>query len=123
MIKILAGDEIKIEIIDNDIKVEDDSNLPGEMKINTNLQLISNVAKPPLKPNTHSSLEVFQNKCLKIQSRNNVKYRPYNILRTSKNSLVGLPKENMVKILPKPSWKIQFHIAKERIPKTETKSL
>ncbi|XP_060847475.1 uncharacterized protein LOC132927038 [Rhopalosiphum padi] len=122
MIKILADDEIKIEITDDDIKVEDDNNLPGEMKNYSNPQLMLNVAKPPLKPYIHSSLDVIQNKFLKIQPGNNVRYRPYNILRTSKKSPVGLPKE-MVKILPKPSWKIHSFISpKKESPKQKQKA-
>ncbi|XP_026821174.1 transcription factor mef2A-like [Rhopalosiphum maidis] len=118
----ITDDEIKIEIIDDDIIVEDDNNLRGEIKNNTNPQLMSNVAKPPLKPNTHSSLDVIQNESLKIQPGNNVKYRPYNILRTSKKSHIGLPKE-MVKILPKPCWKIHSFISpKKESPKQKQKA-
>lgn len=58
MIKILVDNKIKVEkkdeVVDVEI-IEDDANTPEEVKSNINLQLTSDVPKPPLIPNTHSS--------------------------------------------------------------------
>lgn len=104
--------EKKDEVVDVEI-IEDDANTPEEVKSNTNLQLTSDVPKPPLIPNTHSSLDVIQNKSPKSHPENNVRYRPYNILHTSKK---------MVKIPPQKSLEIQSSISQNRqTPSQETK--
>lgn len=104
--------EKKDEVVDVEI-IEDDANTPEEVKSNTNLQLTSDVPKPPLIPNTHSSLDVIQNKSPKSHPENNVRYRPYNILHTSKK---------MVKIPPQKSLEIQSSMSQNRqTPGQETK--
>lgn len=58
MIKILAVNKIKVEKNDEAVDVEiieDDANIPEDVKSNTNLQVTSDVPKPPLIPNIHSS--------------------------------------------------------------------
>lgn len=58
MIKILVDNKIKVEKKDETVDVEiieDDADTPEEVKSNTNLQLTSDIPKPPLIPNTHSS--------------------------------------------------------------------
>ncbi|CAH1708098.1 unnamed protein product [Aphis gossypii] len=104
--------EKKDEVADVEI-IEDDANTPEEVKSNTNLQLTSDVPKPPLIPNTHSSLDVIQNKSPKSHPESNARYRPYNILHTSKK---------MVKIPPQKSLEIQSSISQNRqTPKQERK--
>uniref|UniRef100_A0A2S2PID5 Myocyte-specific enhancer factor 2 n=1 Tax=Schizaphis graminum TaxID=13262 RepID=A0A2S2PID5_SCHGA len=101
---ITTDDKIKVEKMDDDVDIElieDDSNLFEEVKNIKNPQLTSNVPKPPLIPNTHSSLDVIQNKSPKSQPEKN-RYRPYNILQTSKK---------MVKIPPQKSLEIQTNVS------------
>jgi len=109
-----TNDEIKVEKMDDDVDaelIEDDSNLPKEVKSIKNPQLTSNVPKPPLIPNTHSSLDVIQNKSPKSKPEKTMRYRPYNILQTSKK---------IVKIPPQKSLEIQSSVSQNRqSPKQE----
>ncbi|XP_026811785.1 agamous-like MADS-box protein AGL97 [Rhopalosiphum maidis] len=112
-INLTIDDEIKVEKTDDDVDIElieDDSN-PEEVKNIKNPQLTSNVPKPPLIPNTHSSLDIIQNKSPKSQPEKNTRYRPYNILQTSKK---------MVKIPPQKSLEIQSSVSQNgQSPKQE----
>ncbi|XP_025209078.1 agamous-like MADS-box protein AGL18 isoform X2 [Melanaphis sacchari] len=93
-----TDDELKVAKNDN-VKIIEDGNNPPEVKSNAKPKLMSNVPKPPLIPNTHSSLDAIQNKSVRSQPRNNImRYRPYNILQTSKK---------IVKIPPQKSLEIQ----------------
>lgn len=101
-------DEIKVEKNDDDVDVEiieDDNDHPEEVRSPkspeaTKPQLTQNIPKPQLVPNIPSSLGLIQNKSPKNQSIN-VRYRPYNILQTSKK---------MVKIPPQKSMEIRSNI-------------
>ncbi|XP_050062004.1 uncharacterized protein LOC114132455 isoform X3 [Aphis gossypii] len=82
--------KIKIEKNDEEddvLLIEYDTNISEKIKSNTNPQT-SDALKTLIIPNTHSSLDVIQNKSPKSLSKNIVrKYRPYNILQLSKKMI------------------------------------
>lgn len=100
-IKVEKNDEDDIEIIedDNDLPKEERSFITPEA---TNPQLTPNVKELQLMSNAHSSMDLIQNKSPRNQTAN-VRYRPYNILKTSKK---------MVKIPPQKSLEIQSGITR-----------